>query len=172
RFAAGIERILDQAGHPKELRVLFNSHGEGKKIIAEYRKLLRQFGQPQVALLGVGPNGHVGYHEPGTAPFRGIHSAILEESSRMQQKETFGSLEETPKTGVTWGIKNFKEMTSIVMASGSSKASPLGRIFDYSISVRDNPVSFISEMPGGRTAYLIADREALSQTPFSRMAFV
>ncbi|MCP3027841.1 glucosamine-6-phosphate deaminase [Halobacillus sp. A5] len=91
-----------------------------------YEKLIEDIGPPDLQLLGVGQNGHIGFNEPGTSFESETHIIDLEESTRQANARFFDSLEDVPKQAVTMGIRSIlKSKRIVVIASGERKAEAI-----------------------------------------------
>ena len=88
-----------------------------------YDKEIAAAGGVDLQLLGIGNNGHIGFHEPGT-PFGSLtHVVELTESTREANKRFFKSIDEVPTHAVTMGVKTVMQARSIIlMAIGPAKA--------------------------------------------------
>lgn len=61
-------------------------------------------GDIDLAVVGIGVNGHVGFNEPGTDPALGTHVTALTEVSRRAQAPWFGGqLDLVPERAITVG---------------------------------------------------------------------
>ena len=99
--------------------------GSAKDLAAEcdrYNALLAKM-QPDVQVLGLGSNGHIGFNEPNT-PFDSVtHLVDLTENTIKDNSRLFASIDEVPRQALSMGIKNIMQAKSIVMVvSGKNKA--------------------------------------------------
>ena len=99
------------------------SNPDADAACADYDKLVHDAGYPDLQLLGIGNNGHIGFNEPGT-PFGSLtHIVELTESTREANKRFFKSIDEVPTHAVTMGVKTVMQARSIIlMAIGPAKA--------------------------------------------------
>ncbi len=99
------------------------SNPDAEAACSEYDRMVREAGYPDLQLLGIGNNGHIGFNEPGT-PFGSLtHIVELTESTREANKRFFASIDEVPTHAVTMGIKTVMQARSIIlMAIGPAKA--------------------------------------------------
>ena len=90
---------------------------------ARYNALLQKF-VPDIQILGLGGNGHIGFNEPGT-PFDSVtHAVNLNAETRQANARFFNSINEVPRRAITMGISNILAAKSIlVLASGAAKAT-------------------------------------------------
>ncbi|MFL5258968.1 MAG: 6-phosphogluconolactonase [Hyphomicrobiales bacterium] len=115
-----------------------------------------------LAIVGLGPNGHVGFNEPGS-PFdsRARLVALAPESIR-SNAAYWGSEAQVPPTALTLGLGTISQSRRLVlMASGRHKADVLAQVISGPIG---------PELPGTMLrlhsdATIVADREALSEPP-------
>ena len=81
-----------------------------------------------LAVLGLGRNGHIGFNEPGT-PFESLtHVTQLSEETRKREAQAFGGLECVPKKAITMGIRTIMNAReTLLLVSGVEKAEALSR---------------------------------------------
>jgi glucosamine-6-phosphate deaminase len=109
----------------------------------EYENQIRNAGQIDIQVLGLGLNGHIGFNEPGT-PFSSRTQVInLEESTRKANARFFASLNEVPTKAITMGIDTIMESKQILLlVSGKKKAVPLAKLLNGEVS-EDFPASIL-----------------------------
>lgn len=91
--------------------------------IEEYAAAIRSTGGLDLAVLGVGTNGHVAFNEPGSGRDAPARLVDLEAESRAAHAEAFGGLANVPAQGMTLGIADLLEARAIiVLATGAHKA--------------------------------------------------
>lgn len=102
-----------------------SSVGNMEENVAQYETVLATY-KPDVQLLGVGGNGHIGFNEPGT-PFNSrTHTVTLAEKTRLDNARFFNDLSEVPTHAITMGIENILEAKKIVLvAFGENKADAI-----------------------------------------------
>lgn len=95
-----------------------------------YDEAIAEAGGIDLAVVGVGLNGHVGFNEPGTDAELGTHLVELSESTRRAQAEWFGGLvDRVPRHALTVGIRTLLETRAIVLiACGPHKARVVHQI--------------------------------------------
>ena len=98
-----------------------------------------------IQILGLGPNGHIGFNEPGTSFSSRTHITLLEEKTRIANSRFFESINDVPKEAVTMGIKDIMEARKIiVLASDSTKKEVVQKLIEGSIS-EDFPASILNK---------------------------
>lgn len=98
-----------------------SSIGNMEENVKKYEEVLAQY-KPDVQILGVGANGHIGFNEPGT-PFNSrTHTVTLAEKTRQDNARFFNDISEVPTHAITMGIQNILEAKKIVLvAFGENK---------------------------------------------------
>lgn len=93
-----------------------------QKECDRYNALLDEL-KPDVQVLGLGSNGHIGFNEPNT-PFDSVtHLVDLTENTIKDNSRLFNSIDEVPRQALSMGIKNIMQAKSILMVvSGKNKA--------------------------------------------------
>jgi len=94
----------------------------------QYEEALRQAGYPDLQILGLGRNGHIGFNEPGT-PFGSLtHRVRLTESTREANRRFFPPGEEPPEEAITMGIRSIMQARRIlILATGEAKAEAVAK---------------------------------------------
>lgn len=94
-----------------------------------YDRAIAEAGGIDLAVVGIGVNGHVGFNEPGTDPTLGTHVVELTEVTRRAQAPWFGGqVEQVPRQAITVGIRTIREARAVVLlACGASKARVIAR---------------------------------------------
>lgn len=90
-----------------------------------YEEAILQAGGLDLAVLGLGDNGHFGYNEPATPFDSRTHRQKLSPATRRQLAERFGGQEAVPAFAWTMGVKTLTLARKIlVLAFGEEKAKP------------------------------------------------
>ena len=111
-----------------------------------------------LAIVGLGMNGHVGMNEPGVSPELHSHVAEIDPITQEVGQKYFKEKKEI-SGGLTLGIANLMESKSVMlMVSGSKKASILKQVLEEDISEK-LPASFLRNHPNFS---VLADAEAAS----------
>jgi len=111
-----------------------------------------------LAIVGLGMNGHVGMNEPGISPALHSHVAEIDHITQEVGQKYFKEKKEI-SGGLTLGIANLMEAKSVMlMVNGSKKASILKQVLEDDISEK-LPASFLRNHPNFS---VYADAEAAS----------
>jgi glucosamine-6-phosphate isomerase len=117
--------------------------------------LIAEHGGIEVAILGLGMNGHVGMNEPGTHPSTFAHVAVLDEETKQVGQKYFKQQKQLTG-GLTLGIADLQAARNVfLVVNGRHKASIVKRMLDEPVS-EQLPVSLLRHHPD-LTVYL--DRE-------------
>lgn len=129
-----------------------------EKACKEYNKVLEKVGSPDIQVLGIGANGHIGFNEPGDAFIKDTHCVDLSKSTIEANSRFFEKKEEVPKQAYTMGIKNIMSAKRILLlATGEAKADALYKALCGPITPQV-PASILLLHPD---VIVVADKEAL-----------
>ncbi len=124
---------------------------------SEYEKKIAERGGIDLQIIGIGPNGHIGFNEPDEELIPLTHVTNLASSTVEANSRFFASPDEVPKQALTMGIKTILSAGRIiVLASGSAKHKALSKMLDGKISTMC-PVTMVNLH---RNVTLICDKEA------------
>ena len=127
---------------------------------ARYNKLIRKLGGVNLQLLGIGPNGHIGFNEPGDCFVKGTHKVELTEATINANKRFFASASDVPRYAYSMGILDIMQAERVVMvASGEAKADAVHDAFFGPVTPRV-PASILQLH---KNFTLVADEAALSK---------
>lgn len=125
-----------------------------------YDELIGRLGGIDLAVLGIGQNGHIGYNEPGTLFESRTRIQKLTDRTKRQLLQGGFTADTMPEQAVTMGIKTITDAKDIaVIAAGEEKAAAVFQMI-YGKTVTYIPASFL-QIPLNVTAYL--DRTAASE---------
>ncbi len=72
-------------------------------------------------VLGIGPDGHLGFNEPGDELYDGAHAESLDDSTIEANQRFFNSKDEVPKYAVTMGMGNIMRAKKLLMIISGNK---------------------------------------------------
>ena len=110
-----------------------------KDTIFEYCRLYEQriesFGGIDVALLGIGRVGNIGFNEPGSRLNSNTRLILLDNTSRNDAAKMFGNIENTPISSITMGVATILAAKKIyLMAWGEEKAKMIKECVEGNIT--------------------------------------
>lgn len=95
---------------------------DAEAACAEYDALVKAAGYPDLQVLGIGNNGHIGFNEPDATFSKGTHCVDLTESTIQANSRLFDSPDDVPRQAYTMGVQTIMYARMIVMmASGTAK---------------------------------------------------
>ena len=125
-FNALKEMLIDHVDIDKQ-NVFTPDSTIAKDAIFEYCRLYEQriesFGGLDIALLGIGRVGNIGFNEPGSRQNSTTRLILLDSDSRNEASKMFGSIENTPISSITMGVATILSAKKIyLLAWGEEKA--------------------------------------------------
>jgi len=125
-----------------------------------YEELIAAYGGIDLQLLGLGPNGHIGFNEPDDHFPVETHKVSLTDATIQANKRFFEKEEDVPRYAYTMGIGTIMKARKILMVvNGTGKAAILKRAF-FGPVTPDVPASILQLHPDFT---LVADEAALSE---------
>jgi glucosamine-6-phosphate deaminase len=123
---------------------------------AGYEAAIARAGGLDLALLGLGRNGHIAFNEPGSARDSRTRRVTLHEDTRLDLARSVGA-QAVPREALTMGVATILAARQVVLlALGARKSEVVARLLDGPVGP-DCPASFVREHP---RALVVLDREA------------
>jgi glucosamine-6-phosphate deaminase len=122
------------------------SHANAAEICANYDRLLDESGGIDLAILGMGGNGHVGFNEPGATDDQRTHQVLLSEDTL---QANFPGVEASllPSAAVTIGLADLRAARSVLLlASGQTKAKAVAALC-AGARIEESPVTHLLDHP-------------------------
>lgn len=111
--------------------------GRAEDIQNEIRKtgiFIKEHGGIDIAIVGLGMNGHVGMNEPGTDPSLHSHTSEIDKITQQVGQKYFKQNREISR-GITLGIADIMEARRVILlVSGNKKAAVVQQILEGEIS--------------------------------------
>ncbi len=126
----------EHLGFPvRALHVMASEAPDPDLECARFVRLIEDAGGLELAVVGIGANGHVAFNEPG-APFDSPARLVeLTDASRAPYVEAFGSLEATPSRGLTLGIADLRAARRVMLlALGADKAEVVSQALEGAVT--------------------------------------
>jgi len=127
----------------------------------EYNALYAAEGPADIALLGLGHNGHIGFNEPGSPFTARTRVVTLSESTLQANRIHFGArAAQMPTHAMTMGPAMIMEARKVLlMVTGAGKAEILKKVLTAPVS-EDIPGTLLQQHPD---LVVLADRAAAAQ---------
>ena len=121
----------------------FNGNAKDfQEEILKESNFINEHGGIDIAIVGLGMNGHVGMNEPGTDPSLHSHISDIDAITQQVGQKYFKKNREI-KQGVTLGIADIMEARQVVLVvSGAKKATIVQKVLEDEISEM-LPASFL-----------------------------
>ena len=118
-----------------------------QEVCSHYEETIQRLGGIDLQLLGIGPNGHVGFNEPGTHLNSVTHMVSLSDATIRANSRFFQSPDEVPKKAITMGIKTIMGARKILLlVSGVGKAGIIQKALSGPVT-EDLPASVLQLHP-------------------------
>jgi glucosamine-6-phosphate deaminase len=156
-----LQEFLEPANIPGEnIHFIPTSKDNPTANAAQYEAEIAAAGGLKLAVVGLGPNGHVAFNEPGSGPATRTRVVDLTEESRNQNAAYYEGAE-IPEQAITMGIGTILDAERVVMiVSGEGKAGIVGEMVNGPMT-DDLPGSWIGLK--GAQAELIVDKAAATE---------
>ena len=145
---------------PEAIHLPDGTNPDAADACKKYIEIIHSVGGIDLQLLGLGPNGHIGFNEPGEAFELETHCVDLTPATIEANKRFFDGNEDlVPKQAYTMGIKTIMQARKVLMvANGKGKADIVKKAF-FGPVTPEVPASILQMHPD---CILVADEEALS----------
>lgn len=126
----------------------------------EYEEMIQKAGGIDLQVLGIGPNGHIGFNEPDVKFEAGTHKVKLDQHTIEANARFFDSIKDVPTEAISMGIKTIMQARKILLlANGEGKAEIVKNMILGDIS--PNLPASILQLHGDVT--VIIDKEAAKE---------
>lgn len=135
------------------------SNPDAEDACSSYDRMVAAAGYPDLQLLGIGNNGHIGFNEPADAFSKGTFCVDLTESTIEANSRLFERIEDVPRQAYTMGVQTIMSARMVLMvANGEKKAQAVRDMCQGPISPAC-PASVLQLHPN---CIVVADAAALS----------
>ena len=115
--------LFDHINIDKANTYVAKGTGDAEENLKEFNAVLDRT-DIAIQVLGVGPDGHLGFNEPGDTLYDGAHFEILDESTIDANARFFASRDDVPRSAYTMGMGNILRAHKLLLIiSGSKKAA-------------------------------------------------
>jgi len=126
-FRAYMERHLFQHVNlaPERIHFLDGSAPDAEAECTRYDAAIAAAGGLELLMMGIGPNGHVAFNEPGEGLSARSHRVLLSRETRQSQAPLFGDeASRVPMAALTLGMAAILQARQVLLlAFGASKAA-------------------------------------------------
>ena len=96
---------------------------------ARYEALVESLGWPDLQLLGIGHNGHIGFNEPAEDFPTCVHTVQLAQSTIQANSRLFDRVEGVPTQAVTMGVGAIMKAKRVLLIAGPDKKEIVEKAF-------------------------------------------
>lgn len=144
---------------PEAIHLPDGTNPDAADACAKYNDIIHSVGGIDLQLLGLGPNGHIGFNEPADAFVKGTNKVALTASTIDANARFFASRDDVPTHAYTMGIGSIMKAKRILLVvNGEKKAQAVKDCFFGPIKPQA-PGSILQLHPDFT---LVADEAALS----------
>ena len=144
---------------PAKINLPDGTNPDAEDACAKYNQIIHAVGGIDLQLLGLGPNGHVGFNEPCEEFIAETHKVQLTETTIRANSRFFASENDVPRYAYTMGIRGILQAKRLVLVvNGANKAQAVKDCFFGPIKPQA-PGSILQLHPDFT---LVADEAALS----------
>lgn len=152
--------FLDPSGVRPDQIIAFDPVADHRTECERIETAIASLGGLDLAVLGLGPNGHLGFNEPGSSFDSRTRRVPLAAESISSNAVYWGKEADVPRHGLTLGLATLREARSLLLlVSSASKAPILARLMQEPIS-EALPATMLRLCDH---SLLMADRAARSQ---------
>ncbi len=142
---------------PARVHGILDGSNDADAACRKYDQMIEDAGGIDLAILGLGPNGHLGFNEPPAGPDLPSRSVDLTRESIESNATYWGGPDAVPRRAVTVGMRTILAARCILLVvSGAHKREILRRTVEGP-PTPDVPASFLQTAPN---VTVLADREA------------
>jgi glucosamine-6-phosphate deaminase len=150
--------FLTPLGIPEERTIRLDASLPATRACREYDAAVAAAGGFELAILGLGPNGHLGFNEPPVGPDAPTRLVPLTVASIVSNARYWGDESDVPADALTCGMASLLAARQILLlVSGPHKREILSRTLDEA-PTREVPASWLQEAHGD--VVVLADRAA------------
>ena len=121
------DNLFDHINIDKANTYVAKGTGDVAANLKEFNDILDQT-DIEIQVLGVGPDGHLGFNEPGDTLYDGAHEETLDDSTIEANKRFFASKDEVPTHAVTMGMGNIMRAKRLIMIINGNKQEAATRL--------------------------------------------
>lgn len=108
-----------------------------------YDERIKDMGGIDLMVLGIGPNGHIGFNEPDSSLEANTHVVDLTPETIQANARFFETSDEVPKKAITMGVGSIMKAKKILMIiTGESKKEVAKALFDNEVTPQ-NPATLL-----------------------------
>ncbi len=136
------DNLFDHINIDKANTYVAKGTGDTEANLKEFNEVLDRT-DIAVQVLGVGPDGHLGFNEPGDTLCDGAHLETLDESTIDANARFFASRDDVPRYAVTMGMGNIMRACKLLLIISGSKKDAASALLKSDRIDPHCPVTFL-----------------------------
>lgn len=136
------DNLFDHINIDKENTYVAKGTGDIDANIREFNAVLEK-SDVDIQLLGVGPDGHLGFNEPGDTLIDPAHKETLDPSTIDANARFFESRDEVPRYAVTMGMGGIMKAKRLLLIISGNKAEVTKKLLMSDEVTTKCPVTFL-----------------------------
>lgn len=135
----------------------------------EYEAKIKYYGQINLFLGGIGPDGHLAFNEPGSSlSSRTRIKTLTQDTVKANSRFFGGDIKKVPKTALTVGVGTILDSKEVVViASGLNKAKAVQHAIEQGV----NHMWTVSALQLHNKGIMICDEVAVSELTLSTVSY-
>ena len=119
--------LFDHINIDKANTYVAKGTGDIDANIAEFQKVIAE-SEVEVQVLGVGPDGHLAFNEPGKELWWHAHKEVLDESTIDANARFFATRDDVPRFALTMGMGNIMRARKLLLLISGSKQEAASKL--------------------------------------------
>ena len=149
------ENLFNHINIDKANTYVAKGTGNVEENLKEFNAILDQT-EIEIQVLGVGPDGHLGFNEPGESMYDGAHEETLDDSTIEANKRFFTSKADVPTQAVTMGMGNIMRAKRLLMIISGNKQEAATQLL---LGDKIDPKCPCTFMKMHRDAYVVIEQK-------------
>jgi len=149
------DNLFDHINIDKANTYVAKGVGDVEQNLAEFNAVLDKT-DIEIQVLGVGPDGHLGFNEPGATLYDGAHKETLDSSTIDANARFFATRDEVPRYAVTMGMGNIMRAKALLMIVSGNKQDAMKKLL---LSDKLDPTCPCTFMRMHRNATVILEKK-------------
>ncbi|MEK6755153.1 MAG: glucosamine-6-phosphate deaminase [Bacteroidota bacterium] len=143
---------------PEGVNILNGNAPDLEQECQEYEERIKKVGGIHLFLGSIGPDGHIGFNEPGSSLSSRTRIKTLTEGARVANARFFNNdINRVPKTGLTMGVATTMDAQEVVIViNGFTKARALQKVVEEGV----NHMWTVSMIQLHQHGMIVCDEEA------------
>ena len=121
------DNLFDHININKANTYVAKGTGDVEENLREFNAVLDKT-DIAIQVLGVGPDGHLGFNEPGDTLYDGAHKEVLDESTIDANARFFATRDDVPRFALTMGMGNIMRARKLLLLISGSKQEAASKL--------------------------------------------